>query len=178
MLCGMKMCSTRLVVLLVILPAIQCTKELLDIQEDLMLAPLATMPLRVCNSSVTSNGHLHCCTRECYIQSYDITRLPVLDEYAIECEQDAESVKTCIPITIDLHLIRIRRILEFENRRERRINEKMKSLGERLSPVQLKKRMFKWSSRLVASWILQKMFTKGFELAQPLISSMLSPAAG
>lgn len=156
----------------------QCTKELIDIQEDLALSPLSLIPHRTCNSSLSTLNGLHCCTRECYINPYVATKLPVLDEYAIDCHHDLDSLTPCSPLTIDLDLNAIRRKLKYEKRREREMKEKLNALNNRLSPIEVKKRFFKWKTRLVASWILHKIFTKGFELAQPLITSMLSQAAG
>ena len=174
----MKILAFLITSLLVTMQRVESTKEVLDMQEDLILKPLSTLPIRNCNSSMRSINNLHCCTRECYIQPYDITKLPILDEYAIECHENLESLKSCDLFTMDLDLLRIRRILEFETRREREWNDKLNALKNRLSPIELKKRIFQWSGRLVASWILHKIFSKGFEVAQPIISSMLSAPIG
>ena len=164
--------------LLISLQCIQCTKELFDINESLLLSPLAEMPLRTCNASIDSNGRLHCCTRQCFIAPLDITLPPVLDEYSIDCHEDAQALESCNHLTASVDIADMRNALEFESRRERRWKSKLKALKERLSPFHLKKRAFNWSKRLIASWILHKIFSAGFDLAKPLILSMLTGPMG
>lgn len=164
--------------LLISLQCIRCTKELFEINESLLLSPLSEMPLRNCNASLHTNGRLFCCTRQCFLESFDPTLPSVLDEYSIDCHENVQLLTSCNQLTASSDLTDMRVALNFESRRERRWKSKLNSLKERLSPFHLKKRAFNWSKRLIASWILHKIFSTGFDLAKPVIASMLTAPLG
>lgn len=169
---GYRSILSSLVLVGTTLCTVRCIGPIID---EVILSPLANLPLKSCTSKMESINHMTCCKTTCHVQPMDGIRSPVLHDIFIECLSHNRTVD-CNDILTQQNINRLEQEMGTSKKHpvRKEAEKEMKKTAARLNVAQTVVKVLKWYARLFLTWLFQKSFDRTFKMFMTLAKTLLT----